>query len=254
MGWLIIGILLLIFFSGSGTLFCFVFLNESGSIGAWCATGICVVITCIVVCYLCVKELWNIGYILSVIAILGIILLIILSTVKTPYYWEEDGISIRLFAAFGVQPVICGIAYFISLYPMEIYDEKEKNVLNKIKNKLNSQIKELNNIIRKLTEISDKERIADEVVMLLDVISDSTINSKYNQMKLENNREVFNNVCELNRKYNLDLCLENKTIFEISKQLKEKISNKELQLKEINQNVNTRNNLKELKQILTELK
>ena len=38
MGWLIIGILLLIFFSGSGTLFCFVFLNESGSIGAWCAT------------------------------------------------------------------------------------------------------------------------------------------------------------------------------------------------------------------------
>ena len=62
MGWLIIGILLLIFFSGSGTLFCFVFLNESGSIGAWCATGICVVITCIVVCYLCVKELWNIGY------------------------------------------------------------------------------------------------------------------------------------------------------------------------------------------------
>ena len=137
---------------------------------------------------------------------------------------------------------------------MEIYDEKEKNVLNKIKNKLNSQIKELNNIIRKLTEISDKERIADEVVMLLDVISDSTINSKYNQMKLENNREVFNNVCELNRKYNLDLCLENKTIFEISKQLKEKISNKELQLKEINQNVYTRNNLKELKQILTELK
>ena len=50
------------------------------------------------------------------------------------------------------------------------------------------------------------------------------------------------------------LCLENKTIFEISKQLKEKISNKELQLKEINQNVYTRNNLKELKQILTELK
>ena len=61
-------------------------------------------------------------------------------------------------------------------------------------------------------------------------------------------------MCELNRKYNLDLCLENKTIFEISKQLKEKISNKELQLKEINQNVYTRNNLKELKQILTELK
>ena len=64
----------------------------------------------IVVCYLCVKELWNIGYILSIIAIFGIIQLIILSTVKTPYYWEEDGISIRLFAAFGVQPVICGIA------------------------------------------------------------------------------------------------------------------------------------------------
>ena len=69
MGWLIIGILLLIFFSGSGTLFCFVFLNESGSIGAWCATGICVVITCIVVCYLCVKELWNIGYIRNLLSI-----------------------------------------------------------------------------------------------------------------------------------------------------------------------------------------
>ena len=94
---------------------------------------------------------------------------------------------------------------------MEIYDEKERTILSPIKNKLNLQIKELNDIISELAEISNRQRIADEVVMLLDVISDSTINSKYNQMKVENNREIFNDLCELNRKYNLDLYLENKT-------------------------------------------
>lgn len=126
MGWLIIGVLLLIFFSGSGTLFCFVFLNESGSIGAWCATGICIVIICIVVCYLRVKESWKVSYILIIIGIFGIIQLIILATVETPSFWREDETSVRFFAAFGIQPVICLLSYFISSYPAEIYDEKVK--------------------------------------------------------------------------------------------------------------------------------
>lgn len=254
MGWLIIGVLLLIFFSGSGTLFCFVFLNESGSIGAWCATGICIVITCIVVCYLCVKESWKVSYILSIIGIFGIIQLIILTTVETPSFWREDGTSVRFFAAFGIQPVICLLSYFISSYPAEIYDEKVRTILSDIKNKLNLQIQELNKIKNEFAEISKKQKSADEIVMLLDVISDSNINGKYNQVKAENNREVFNDLCELKRKYNLNLYLENKTMLEISMKLKEISNNKYRQLTEINKSVYTRKNLKELKQILTEIK
>lgn len=254
MGWLIIGVLLLIFFSGSGTLFCFVFLNEAGSIGAWCATGICIVITCIVVCYLRVRESWKVSYILSIIGIFGIIQLIILATVETPSFWREDGTSVRFFAAFGIQPVICLLSYFISSYPAEIYDEKVRNILSEIKNKLNLQIKELNNVMSELAEISNKQKSADEVVMLLDMISDSNINSRYNQVKVENNRDVFNDLCELKRKYNLNLYLENKTMLEISMKIKEISNNKYRQLTEINKSVYTRRNLKELKQILTEIK
>lgn len=254
MGWLIIGVLLLIFFSASGTLFCFVFLNEVGSIGAWCATGICIVITCIVVCYLRVKELWKVSYILSIIGIFGMIQLTILATVETPSFWREDGISVRYFAAFGIQPVICLLSYFISSYPAEIYDEKVRTILSDIKNKLNLQIQEMNKITNELAEINKKQKSVDEVVMLLDVISDSNINGKYNQVKAENNREVFNDLCELKRKYNLNLYLENKTIFEISMKLKEISNNKYRQLTEINTSVYTRKNMKELKQILTEIK
>lgn len=104
-----------------------------------------------------------------------------------------------------------------------------------------------------LAEISKKQKSADEVVMLLDVISDSNINSKYNQVKVENNREVFNDLCEVKRKYNLNLYLENKTMLEISMKFKEISNNKYRQLTEINKNVYTRKNLKELKQILTEM-
>lgn len=251
---LIIGVLLLIFFSGSGTLFCFVFLNESGSIGVWCATGICIVITCIVVCYLRVKESWKVSYILCIIGIFGIIQLIILATVETPIFWRKDGISVRFFAAFGIQPVICLFSYFISSYPAEIYDKKVKTILSDIKNKLNLQIQELNKIMNELAEISKKQKSADEIVMLLDLTSDSNINGQYNQVKVENNREVFNDLCELKRKYNLNLYLENKTMLEISMKLKEISNNKYRQLTAINKSVYTRKNLKELKQILEEMK
>lgn len=254
MGWIIIGVLLLIFFSGLGTLFCVVFLNEAGSIGAWCATGVCIVITCIVVCYLRVKELWKASYILSVIGIFGIIQLIILGMVETPYFWQEDGTSIRFFAAFGVQPVVCLVSYFISSYPVDIYDEKLKTTLSGIKNKLNLQIKALNDIKCKVVEISNKQKVADEVVMLLETISDCTIRSKYNQMKVENNRELFNELCVLNEKYNLDLHLENKTMLEISMQLKEISNDRDRQLRDINKNVYTRQNLKELRQMLQKMK
>lgn len=254
MGWIIIGILLLIFFSGSGTLFCFVFLNEAGSIEAWCATGVCVVLTCIVVCYLRVKELWKASYILSIIGVFGIIQLIILGMVETPYFWQEDGTSIRFFAAFWVQPVICLVSYFISSYPIDIYDEKLNTTLSGIKNKLNLQIKALNDIKCKVVQISDKQKVADEVVMLLEKISDCTISSKYNQMKVENHRELFNELCVLNEKYNLDLYWENKTMLEISMQLKEISNDRDRQLRDINKNVYTRQNLKELRQMLQKMK
>lgn len=254
MVWLIIGVLLLIFYSGSSIFFEIVFLNESGSIGAWCATGICIVITCIVVCYLRVKELWNIGYILGIIGIFGIIQLKILATVETPFYWKEDENFVRFNAAFGVQPVICLFSYFISLFPIGIYNKKEKNILSEIKNKLNLQIKELNNVMGDLADISNNQKSTDEVVMLLDLISDVNINSRYNQVKLENNRELFSDLFELNNKYNLNLYLENKTMLEISMKIKEISNNKYRQLTEINKSVYTRRNFKELKQILTEIK
>ena len=201
-----------------------------------------------------VKELWKASYILSVIGIFGIIQLIILGMVETPYFWQEDGTSIRFFAAFGVQPVVCLVSYFISSYPVDIYDEKLKTTLSGIKNKLNLQIKALNDIKCKVVEISNKQKVADEVVMLLETISDCTIRSKYNQMKVENNRELFNELCVLNEKYNLDLHLENKTMLEISMQLKEISNDRDRQLRDINKNVYTRQNLKELRQMLQKMK
>lgn len=165
-------------------------------------------------------------------------------------YWNFR----KFFAAFGIQPVICLLAYFISLYPAKIYDEKVRTILSAIKNKLNLQIQELNKIMNELAEISKKQKRADEVVMLLDVISNSNINGKYNQVKVKNNREVFNDLCELKRKYNLNLYLENKTMLEISMKLKEISNNKYRQLIGINKSVYTRKNSKELKQILTEIK
>lgn len=188
------------------------------------------------------------------IGIFGIIQLIILGMVETPYFWQEDGTSIRLFAAFGVQPVICLVSYFISSYPVDIYDEKLKTTLSGIKNKLNLQIKALNDIKFKVVEISNKQKVADEVVMLLETISDCTISSKYNQMKVENNRELFNELCVLNEKYNLDLHWENKTMLEISMQLKEISNDRDRQLRDINKNVYTRQNLKELRQMLQKMK
>lgn len=255
MGWMlmIIGILLLICFSVEGTFFCFVLLDESGSIGTWGATGICMVITCIVVCYLRVKELWKASYILSVIGMMGIIQLIILGTIETPYIWKDDGAFIRFFAAFGFQTVICLVSYMIASFPVNSYDEKVRTILSQIKNNLNLQIKGLNIMENKLSEINDKHRVVDEAVILLETISNSAINTRYIQIRYERNRMILNCLSELNEKYKLNLQIEDKTILEISAQLKKIINNKERQLSNINNNVYTRKNLRELKQILSEI-
>lgn len=240
MGW-IIAIGLLLFFSGSGSLFCFVFLKEAETAGPWIATAISVIAMCVVVSYIKIKEIWSIKTALCVMGCFGIVQLIIIGTIKTPYYWKgDDEWFLRLCSGFFSQPLFCLISYGIARMVEENADEKTIEIIKKIQTTLQSQISALNEINKELNSVSTEYKRADRLLKLFSIVSDSSLEKSYIDTRNVKDKELISKINKMLSDNRITLSVQGKTTSVIKDEVEKMIMEKRSVLTEVSNNKYTR--------------
>lgn len=240
MGW-IIAIGLLLFFSGSGSFFCFMFLSEAETVGPWIATAISLVVMCVIISYIRIKEQWSIKVALCVMGCFGLVQLIILGTVETPYYWKgDDEWFLRLCSGFFSQPLFCLIGYGIARMVEGSFDEKTSDIIRKIQYTLEKQIGALEEIKHELVQVSVEYKGTDSLLHLLSTISDTSLEKSYIAARNVKDEEVLIRVRKVLLDNKMNLNLQDKTTSEIRLDTDAMIQEKRTLLSEISKNNYTR--------------
>lgn len=247
MGWIIV-IGLLLFFSGSGSLFCFSFLKEAETVGPWIATGISVMAMCVVVSYIKIKEIWSIKTALCVMGCFGLIQLIIIGTIKTPYYWKgDDEWVLRLCSGFFSQPLFCLVSYGIARMIEGNVDGKTFEIIRKIKAILEKQIDALNEINKELVAVSTEYKRADRLLNLLGIISDSSLEKTYIDTRNAKDKELISKINKILLDNRIALSIQGKTTSVIKQEVEKMIKEKRSVLTEVSSNKYTRKDYGTLK-------
>ena len=230
----IIAIGLLLFFSGSGSLFCFIFLKESETAGPWIATAISVMVMCAVISYIRIKEIWSIKVALCVMGCFGLVQLIILGTIETPYYWKgDDEWFLRLASGFFSQPLFCLIGYGIARRVEEIIDDKTSNMITKIQSILKKQISALEEISRELIRVSGGYKRTDGLLNLIGIITDSSLEQSYVDARNMKDKEVLNKIGKIALDNKINISFQGKTTSSIKSDVEAKIKEKKELLSEV---------------------
>lgn len=232
MEWIIaVGLLLL--FVGAGAMFNFGLLGESGMAGPWIATVVCVLVECIVICYMRVKEIWRIGTMLKTIGIFGLVQFIILFMVETPAYWKEDEIFIRVLGAWGFQSAVCLLGWIFSRTVTARYDDATDNLVSKWKGAVEKELEVLYEMDRQIVKNGAEYRRADHLAELLGLISGDDLTEEYKKFQMQKNETILSNISKLSLENSLQIDVMEKTLSQIEDEVRDKIVEKEEILRKI---------------------
>lgn len=252
----IIAIGLLLFFIGSGTYFCIIFLNEANGAGPWIATFISLVIACIAITYVRIKEEWKIStIILAVIGCFGTIQLFILSTIKTPYFWKgDDEWFLRIASGYCSQPIVCLIGFGISKFVEESFETKASKLVAEIKETLTTQIRDLNEIKKSIRSVSRTYKQTDHLMALFDIMIDDTINVAYILSRNKRDAELLKEIENKASMNKLNLAIKGKTLSAIYTDVSREIERKKKCLNDFNRGRYSKKDWGMLKAKLKEIK
>jgi hypothetical protein len=251
---IIIAIGLLLFFSGAGTFFCIVFLNEANGAGPWIATIINMVIAFFVVTYVRIKEEWNVATILAIIGCFGTVQLIIIGTINTPFYWKgDDEWFLRIVSGYCSQPTVCLIGYGISKPFEESFESKTSELVSTIKGTLLLQISYLEEIKKRIGSINKKYKQTDHLVTLLGTVTDDKVNVAYVLSRNKRDSELLKEIEQIVSSYNLNLTTQGKTLSAIYMDASKEIEQKKNYLNDFNSIRYSRKDLGTLRSKLKEI-
>lgn len=226
---LIIGIVLLIIFCGSGTLFCIVYLVEAQTSGPWIATIICIIITCIVICCVRIEGMWSMGAALIIMGCSGLVQFIIISTIETPDFWREmknDEWFIRLASGFFSQPLVCLFGYGISRSVEYGFESRARNLANKIEQKLVTQINALKSIESEISVANRSYKVSDNLVLLISNVADKTLENAYIKSREKKDSELLSQIAKVSSKNNFHIVTEGKTLSVIHTDIKNRMQDR----------------------------
>jgi hypothetical protein len=251
---IIIAIGLLLFFSGAGTFFCIVFLNEANGAGPWIATIINMVIAFVVVTYVRIKEEWKMSTILAIIGCFGTVQLIIIGTIETPFYWKGDNEwFVRIVSGYCSQLTVCLIGYGISRPFEESFESKTSELVSTIKGTLLLQISYLEEIKKRIASINKKYKQTDHLVTLLGAVMDDKVNVDYVLSRNKRDSELLKEIEQIVSSYNLNLTTQGKTLSAIYMDASKEIEQKKNYLNDFNSIRYSRKDLGTLRSKLKEI-
>lgn len=248
MSWGII-IALLLCLPIMGSMYCFDFLQEANSAGPWIATGICIVLTFAVICYLTLNEMWSLKSLLSIIGVFGFIQFIIISTVKIPSFAKDYKVFAVFMGGFFSQPLICLIGYGISIGIKKILERKISDLVSDICIQLEHQIEDLNIINAEISKVSNIYKKTDDLLSLFRILNDTTIEQSYIAARSQKDSCLLKKIENILKEKNLQINTKDITTTRIQKDITRKIKEKRTLLLEISQGNYSKKNYRLLKKI-----
>ena len=245
----IIAIGLWLLFSGFWVLVYSMYLSEANTPGPWIATIICIIILCITICYVRVKEIKNPALTLGIIVCVGVVQLIILGKIEAPYYWEYDGVNYRLLTVFFNQPAYWLIGRIVSKSFEVCVETKAENLAYNIKMQLKNQINALQEITHEITNLNGSYKASDDLVSLLSIITDNTLENAYINARTKKDANVLASIADVSSRYCLNINTKEKMLSAISIDVNSIMQNKTKLLEEITERTFSRKDCRYLEEI-----
>ena len=248
-----------IFCIGSASFTYITFLNAARTPEPWKATIICIIITCIILCYVRVKKIRSKALTIGMIICLGIAQMMILKKAKTPYsyFWEyREGSDIvsQLWAAIFSQPVIWLIGYIVSTPLVICLETKARKLVDKIIRQLKNQIDALQDIAHEITNLNGSYKASDDLVSLLSIITDNTLENAYISARTKKDANVLASIADISSRCCLNINTKGKTLSTINIDVTNKIQDKTKLLEEITKRTFSRKDCRYLKKKLKMIK
>lgn len=220
---IVIVVLILVFFSATGTFFNVIILNNAENAGPWIATLICVIALSSVISYLVVLEQLNIKSLLIIVGIAGAIQLIITGMVEMPHYWEDDETYLRLYVAIFSQPVNCLIGYGVSKLVKDFIENKLNDKLSTIKNYLENQKNVLENVHNSIRNNKDMDELTERFLCLFIHLGYDQVYSAYVDKKMQKEKDLVQLIRTISDKSELKLKTEDRLLSVIEKEVNEQL-------------------------------